>query len=329
MEELVLSGKLFNPQSRSPSPRRSPSPDSKPNYGNWPDIDKQDEDDEETAHEKSQIDRILASKTNDGPGDGQNIGMGPGRTGVKGVLRDQAEAQARARNGKRQTSKKGADEGVGGKTFLEEEKEKEWERMMLEGLDSSAASKINGTVAGRFGHLREVGMSGFVSAVENEARGVWVVVHLYEPSLDRCFDVDATLTRLARLNHHTKFLRTRAGALGFASKGPSSSRNLRTTRKPPRIQEEDDERDEEDEDEEYDNVDLDVLPTLLVYRDGDLVHNWVRVDWEAGQAGVEELLRSHNILSSYAGAGVGNCGLPSDDEDLALEFEDEAGHSDT
>ncbi len=24
-------------------------------------------------------------------------------------------------------------------------------------------------------------MSGFVSAVENEARGVWVVVHLYEP----------------------------------------------------------------------------------------------------------------------------------------------------
>jgi hypothetical protein len=33
-----------------------------------------------------------------------------------------------------------------------------------------------------------------------------------------------------------------------------------------------------------------MLPTLLVYRDGELVHNWVRVDWEAGQAGVEDLL---------------------------------------
>lgn len=181
LEELVLSGKLFNPQSRSSSPRRSPSPDSKPNYGNWPDIDQEEEDDEETAHEKSQIDRILASKTNDGPSDGQNIGLGPGRTGVKGVLRDQAEVQARARNGKTHLPKKGADEGVGGKTFLEEEKDRELERMMLEGLDTSAAAKMNGVGAGRFGHLREVGMAGFVSAVEKEARGVWVVVHLYEP----------------------------------------------------------------------------------------------------------------------------------------------------
>jgi hypothetical protein len=37
-------------------------------------------------------------------------------------------------------------------------------------------------------------------------------------------------------------------------------------------------------------VDLDMLPTMLVYRGGDLVHNWVRVDWEAGHAGLEELL---------------------------------------
>jgi hypothetical protein len=33
-----------------------------------------------------------------------------------------------------------------------------------------------------------------------------------------------------------------------------------------------------------------MLPTLLVYRDGELVHNWVRVDWVAGQAGIEDLL---------------------------------------
>lgn len=39
-----------------------------------------------------------------------------------------------------------------------------------------------------------------------------------------------------------------------------------------------------------DNVDLDMLPTLLVYRSGELIFNWVRVDWEAGEAGIEELL---------------------------------------
>jgi hypothetical protein len=38
-------------------------------------------------------------------------------------------------------------------------------------------------------------------------------------------------------------------------------------------------------------VDTDMLPTMLVYRGGDLVHNWVRVDWEAGPAGIEELLK--------------------------------------
>lgn len=39
-----------------------------------------------------------------------------------------------------------------------------------------------------------------------------------------------------------------------------------------------------------DSVDTDVLPTMLIYRDGELVYNWVRVDWEAGAAGIEELL---------------------------------------
>lgn len=48
--------------------------------------------------------------------------------------------------------------------------------------------------------------------------------------------------------------------------------------------------DEEEVAEDEGEVDLDMLPTLLVYRDGELVHNWVRVDWEAGRAGVEELL---------------------------------------
>jgi hypothetical protein len=51
-----------------------------------------------------------------------------------------------------------------------------------------------------------------------------------------------------------------------------------------------DDQDEERDSEEED-IDLEMLPTLLVYRDGELVHNWVRVDWVAGEGGVDELLR--------------------------------------
>ena len=81
-----------------------------------------------------------------------------------------------------------------------------------------------------------------------------------------------------------------------------STRGLVT--QPPRIQEKDeffddveDEKDDGDDDDdatdeqwEDDEVDTDVLPTLLVYRGGELVHSWVRVDWEAKQ-GIEELLK--------------------------------------
>lgn len=57
--------------------------------------------------------------------------------------------------------------------------------------------------------------------------------------------------------------------------------------------------DDDDDDDPYDDdddsggeshVDLDMLPTMLIYRDGELVHNWVRVDWEAGQTDIEDLL---------------------------------------
>lgn len=118
-------------------------------------------------------------------------------------------------------------------------------------------------------------------------------------SLDRCYLLDDTLARLARVYSDTKFLRARASALGFTSTGSSSSsRGAPQLTRAARVHEDEtddpyDEKDIEDEEEDEvhdDDVDLDVLPTMLVYRDGELVHNWVRVDWEAGNAGIEELL---------------------------------------
>jgi hypothetical protein len=112
----------------------------------------------------------------------------------------------------------------------------------------------------------------------------------WEQKLERCCALDDTLGRLARLHPQTKFLRSRAGALGFATVAlPRSRRSV------PGGYESDDEGEDEDEEDkalrgEGRGVDTEMLPTLLVYRDGNLVYNWVRVDWEAGRAGVEELL---------------------------------------
>ena len=252
--------------------------------------------------------------------------MGPGRTGVKGVIRDRNEAAARERSRKGEERAELAARmeraNLGGKTFLEE-------------LDDPIA--LEGRQRGRFGHLREVGLSGFVPAVE-EDRNVWVVVHIYDPvsatthmlrltptthlccfcppplavikALDRCDTIDDRLMHLARENPDTKFIRCRASAIGFAlnprakprSSRPPSSTYLSKSRISPRFTHQDDDDpygSDTDEPtgidglnggEDEEDVDTDMLPTMLVYRSGQLVHNWVRVDWEAGLLGIDELL---------------------------------------
>ena len=110
--------------------------------------------------------------------------MGPGRTGVKGVIRDRNEAAARERSRKAEESAELAARmeraNLGGKTFLEER---------------DGAVTLERRQRGRFGHLREVGLEGFVSAVE-EDQNVWVVVHIYDPV--RAF---TTILRLAWATH--------------------------------------------------------------------------------------------------------------------------------
>ena len=66
------------------------------------------------------------------------------------------------------------------KTFLEEEREQEIEKRLREGptridglVDDEEKTDAFGRVkAGRFGHLWEVGIGGFVDVVEKEERGV-------------------------------------------------------------------------------------------------------------------------------------------------------------
>ncbi|KAJ6596656.1 thioredoxin-like protein [Mycena sp. CBHHK59/15] len=333
LEQLVLSGELFR-TSRSSSPARSPSPDA-----GWHDdeldlsSDNEKDYDSDTAR-RAAFDKHLKEQERHQ----DHVGMGPGRTGVKGVIRDRDEAEGMERAKRARelgaVMKKLEKSHLGGKTFLEEEREKgeDADELVLKERERMEERRnvFGHTRQGRFGHLREVGVNGFLSAVEGEARGVWVVVHLYEPSLDRCYVLDDTLARLARVYSDTKFLRSRASALGFASTGTSPSRGVPRLRRTTREDDDDtndpyDEKDIEDDGGEIyeDDVDLDMLPTMLVYRDGELVHNWVRVDWEAGSAGVEELLDHHHILPRTASHSH-NLGLPSDDEDdLIWSDEDE------
>lgn len=92
------------------------------------------------------------------------------------------------------------------------------------------------------------------------------------------------LAKLAKRYTATKFLRVRADALGFAVVR-GESRGI------------EDEGEREDLEHDDSSVDADVLPTMQVYRGGELVLNWVRVDWEAGRAGIADLLKRFLVIS--------------------------------
>ncbi|KAF5358170.1 hypothetical protein D9756_001336 [Leucocoprinus leucothites] len=317
IEALVLSGELFNGTERSSSPTRSESSED----SGWHD-DEIEPSPEEQKYRDMGYDPDTARKHaqkdhQDAKAQQESIGMGPGRTGVKGVIRDRDEAEelVQERRGKEMEDlrKKMEAGNLGGKTYLQEEREKaargeeRFDDLVLKELERDLEKRdVFGAPRARFGYLREVGVKQFVKAVEQEVRGVWVVVHLYDPSLERCYGLDDLLSQLAKDNPATKFLRARASALGFAATN-NPRLKPRSTKRPLRTFKEEDEffSDEQDEDEDDygdnpqsddEDVDLEMLPTLLVYRDGELVHNWVRVDWVAGEGGVDELLGKHNII---------------------------------
>ncbi|TFK42302.1 thioredoxin-like protein [Crucibulum laeve] len=352
LEAQILSGEFFA-QHRSTSPTRTPSPD---NDASWHgdelelSSDEQKYRDQGYDSDSEEARRRAINAQKEKEMQPESIGMGPGRTGVKGVIRDRDEAVEMQREKKardlEELRRKMEASSLGGKTYLEEEREKaargeKADELVMRERGKTVEERLDvfgKRREGRFGHLREVGVKGFLSAVEEEDRGVWVVIHLYEPSLERCYMLDETLSRLARAQPETKFLRARASALGFATSAKKSKRIPPSRLRPPLEVDEDDPYGDDDENEDYrddeednidDNVDLDMLPTMLVYRDGELVHNWVRVDWEA-QAGIEELLEKHHILPRDSLLGSkGNLGLPSDDEDdfdLMWDEDDDINH---
>lgn len=133
-----------------------------------------------------------------------------------------------------------------------------------------------------FGHLREVDERGYVAAIDNEHKDVPIVIHIYSKAVEQCNVLTASLASLARQFPRTKFLQVQAAAIGF---GKSTN--------------------EDDDEEEYDEFNpktLEVLPTMLVYKAGELVANLVRVDldpmWRHGrEQDVRDLLEEYGALA--------------------------------
>ncbi|KAF7361701.1 Phosducin domain-containing protein [Mycena venus] len=264
LERLVLSGELFRSSGTS-SPPRSPSPDA-----GWHDDELNLSDDEKDYDSDTARRAAFEKQLREQEKKKDSIGMGPGRTGVKGVIRDRDEAEGLEREKRARdlaiAMKKMEKAHLGGKTYLEEEREKgeDADELVLKERERVEGRRnvFGETRKGRFGHLREVGVKGFLQAVEGEQKGTWVVVHLYEPSLDRCYLLDDTLARLARVHADTKFLRARASALGFTSTASSSSlsRGAPQFKRATRVVEDDtddpyDEKDFEDEEEDEEDID--------------------------------------------------------------------------
>lgn len=178
LEDLVLSGKLFNSGgSGSSSPRRSPSPDA----AKWP-----DDNDADNYSDGDGSPRRLPSTVQSKPSGGVGVGI-PGRTGVKGVIRDRNEAERSARDKRtaeiEDLNKRMEKASLTGMTYLEEralepdENGQKFEEITFARVRDNGRTNHGG--GGRFGHLREVGLEGFLKAVEQEERHVWVVLHLY------------------------------------------------------------------------------------------------------------------------------------------------------
>jgi hypothetical protein len=75
--------------------------------------------------------------------------------------------------------------------------------------------------------------------------------------------------------------------------------------------------------DELPRADLDVLPTLLVYRDGELEESYIRVDWQVKEDGVEGLLKRYDSMRIARSRLTKRQGVLPDTKTLGLGRDDE------
>lgn len=157
-------------------------------------------------------------------------------------------------------------------------------RRRMAGEDVGTNQNARG--GGVYGHLREIGPDQYVQSIDGENKDTFVVVHIYVKYVHACAILTSALSTLARSHPKVKFIQVRAGSIGFGSGGVNAAKGTN-----------DGELDEEDFDERAEEI----VPTLLVYRGGNILAKFVRVDLDEGwgdgsERRIADILRSHNVL---------------------------------
>ncbi|TIA86986.1 hypothetical protein E3P99_03477 [Wallemia hederae] len=184
------------------------------------------------------------------------------RTGVKGV-RDDARAHEKKTRAEAHQSEKARSDYIRSKALVmsgdgdDDEKQRtletendDEERRARESYRRTRIRQLKMASNGGlrlFGHLRKVDANTYITAIDDEEEDVFVVILIKDNSIDACVDLEYEFAALAQVYTGTKFLSGEATTLEFGL--------------------------------DDDGVpDPDILPTVLVYRAGNLHCSLIRPD---------------------------------------------------
>ncbi|XP_066972897.1 phosducin-like protein [Macrobrachium rosenbergii] len=268
----------------------------------------EDEDDDNDENENN-----VAKESNEGPVPppaSQNWEGYSTNTGPKGVLKDwQRFKQLETENRKEQEREKvllAKKLALSCRSHLDDEKEKEKKEeedvdaLIDEDFLRQYISKrmeemmANTSMKSKFGHLisLEDGNS-FLDAVDKEDKGVTVIVHIYDKEVSGCEAMNGCLACLAQDYPHVKFCKLPASAAGVSSRFKVTG-----------------------------------LPALLVYKEGTLMGNFVRLTDEFGDdfyaTDVESFLIEHGMLMdrSLVPPSIRGPSVPTNDDDSDFSLDD-------
>ena len=177
----------------------------------------------------------------------QKLGVGGSFTGPKGVVNDYkfhkqqelGRQAAKRRADYNKLSKAALSSGWMGRQLQQEQLTDEFAELEDDGFMKEYRERRLQQMM-KFGAVIELETDDYVSAIDDEDASVTLVIHLYQESLEACRRVNSHLDVLARRYPQVKFARI------VATKADSSFENV-------------------------------VLPALLVYRGGALVHTLLRI----------------------------------------------------
>ncbi|XP_045212584.2 phosducin-like protein [Mercenaria mercenaria] len=117
----------------------------------------------------------------------------------------------------------------------------------------------------KFGQVISLEKSNFIDAIDKEKQGVKVIVHVYEDSVEACESMNGCLKCLAEKYTNIKFCKIKATEAHLSKK-----------------------------------FSVNGVPALLIYKNGDLIGNYIRLSDELGEdfyaIDVESFLQEHGML---------------------------------